>query len=572
MRKLFHASLVLVISLSLPIFGFAQKDILVPYRLGEKFGISDLKGKILLKPQFDLIEPIGGGYFKYSNHKIFMDSATDYYGKTKVRERVESVRGLLKGNNVIIRNSEHRHFTYVENALLIGSQESYVSTNSNFYTLNGKRLLNENVERFRILANHAYEYSHNEDAPFITLYVEHYDRKTSLLIFDVVNQKLIEPLLNRVSELTLDRDESTESYLVCSYYDDNFQHYKDRIYYNDSLKRHVKEPYTSRRTPAYDCYYGGNVEEGEAEVPFDAPEGMITGGYGTGTGSVSEGAIEYVLPDAPAVPVRKKTFSFQKVNDTVVKYGEASITLPQGQKILFGDKYSSSQRQPLIYTDGSKYGLLFSDSVRSELEYDTLRYIKHNSRYLYLTGKKTLENNKWKMGVLNESGEVFIPLMYEQVIPGILELEYSREDSPDKSAFYLKQTNSYNKDKNQPLSMYGASFTVSQNGKMGLVDFSNKTLLPIEYDSLWKNGLSFLTTLRADDDFYVYKKDGKYGLFNLNYKNEIRFETQAVFPMIPVCRYRNYAGIKDFDLIQLATEQSLYFCYAGSDGTIYYNK
>jgi hypothetical protein len=577
MKNQFYTSLVLVISLSLPFLGLAQKDVLVPYRMDNKFGLSDLKGQVKLKPQYDLVEPIGGGYFKYSNYKVYKDTINYYNGNTRVSERIESITGVLKGTKAIINNSEHRHFTLAENALLIGSEESYVSKNSNFYNLNGERLLKENVEGFRILATDMEQLYSTFEMPFITLYVVHYDRKTSLLVFDVAKQKLIEPLLNRVSEFAFDRDESSESHLVCTYYDDNFQHHKERVYFDDSLKRHVKEPYSSpRRSYGYERNYGVGEGEYTDEIlvpnePYD--RSLITGegsGSGTGRGSMDLVSKNPAADKISPPPVRKRAAYFQKVNDTLVKYGDTSLTVMNGQKIVYADRYSSTQRQPLIYTDGTKYGLLYSDSLHSELEYDSLRYIKHNSRYLYLIGKK--ENNQWKMGVLNEKAEVIIPMIYSQVSPGILELSADKDDSDNKYKFQLKQEYSYSKNSNQPLSMYGASFAVSQNSKMGLVDFSNRILLPIEYDSLWKNGLSFLTTLRADDDFYVYKKAGKYGLFSINYKNEIQFETEAVFPMIPVCRYRDYAGIKGFDLVQLATENSLYFCYAGNDGTVYYKK
>ncbi len=489
MGKLFYSAILLIFSLTCPLFGLTQKDVLVPYRVGEKFGLSDLKGKVKLKPQYDLVEPIGGGYFKYSNYTISIDTIKYYNGKIKVSKHKQSTVGVLKGKRAIINNSDHKHFTLIDKALLVGSQESYVSKNSNFYNLNGERLLKENVDKFRILATDEYGIRNHSDTLFITLFIEHYDNRKSVLIFDVINQKMIEPLLDRVNELTLDREESSESHLVFSYYDNDYQYFKERIYFNDSLKRHVKEPYTSQKRYGYDRYYGDDFLLAP-EPPGDV--GTISESGAGGGGYAAEGSDRYTSAKSTPSPPIKRNYYFQKVNDSLVKYGDVSLTVSSGQKIVFGDSYSSTQRQPLIYTDGKKNGLLYSDSLRSELEYDSLRYIRYNSNFLYLAGKKENLSNQWKIGVLNEKGEVIIPLMYSQLTPGILELAYEREDSEKNSAFYLRQQHSYNKDKNQPLSMSGSCFTVSQNGKMGLVDFSNQVLLPIEYDSIWKMDCPFL--------------------------------------------------------------------------------
>lgn len=547
------------------LIGISQKDVLVPFRVGDSFGLSDLKGNLKLKAQFDYIQPIGNGYFKYSNYQKVPDTTRYYNGRIEIKEKTITTTGVLFGTKVIIKNTDHQHFSYSENGIIIGSQESYVSKNSNFYSLKGEKLLSQNVMKFRMMGN-----DRRSDATtnYITIFAEHYDKSVSILVFDREKQKLIEPLLDHVQNFDLDRESSTENFFYCTYIDKENTYQQTMIFYDDELKRFTKG--TLPNTTRY------NQKERAIDDLYDSG----SGGYVVAEPDFSN-EVRKPNQESISAPVQrekpKPIVYFHKLDNGFARFGNDTLKLNPGESISFADVYSKTQKQPLIVEKEGKLGLIFSDTSRTELSYDSLRYIKnqygfftYNSTYIFLVGQKNQNTSQWIFGMLDEFGKELIPMMYEDLQPNLPEIVIDNDDEPGQANFDFRQPYTYSKDNKKPLTLQRQGIlTAKRNGKYGLIDLKNTIVMPFEYDFIWENGLDFLNTMRINDEFNVYQKGNRYGVFQINSNHIKTDDTGAIFPDIPVFKYPNYSNIKGFDVYNVATANNLYYYLVGSNGKVY---
>lgn len=546
----------------------AQHTVYIPYRVGKLFGLSDTAGNIKLKPQYDYIEPVGKDYFKFTMYQSYMDTTYWASGKIEIEKKKRMRTGLLKGTREIIPLSDHRHFSYVKEGLLVGSQESYVSKNSNFYTLNGKKLLKENVEKFRFMKPEGIS-----TASQFAIFTEHFDQTVSILIFDTEKQKLKETLLDHVTNFRLDREAGSEKTMVCSYTDQDRYHHVS-IFFDPKTGRYVKVPYQDFHKrldagPGIGYGSGSNSGEGERLGIGESPGYEIISDLGERSPGADMQTGKRELPKPPT--------SFARSKDSTIYYGDQKLVLSADEKVIFTEHYVKTQRVPLIYVKGSKRGLIFSDNERTEAVYDSLRYVKNqfgiftmSHSFLYLAGIKNEITGEWKFGILNTEGKEQVPLKYEYLVTNLPELEYDTEDKK-KPQFTLNQPDNYSKGPDYQMTLYREGiFLAKYGGKYGVINLQDSIIMPFKYDMLWKNGLQFLKTIRSDEDFYVYQVGEKYGVFDFDNNKKITTDTGLIFSDIPVDAIKDYSGIKGFDLYCVAIPGDLFFGYAGSNGVVYY--
>lgn len=548
------------------LLGFTQKTVLVPYRDGDLFGLSNFDGKLKLKAEYDFIQPIGNGYFKYTNHLKVPDTIRYYDGRTEIKEKIVTSSGLLHGTKVIIENSKHNHFSYSDQGIIIGSQESYISKNSNFYTLKGEKLLSENVMKFRFLGR---EKSSPEADYCITIFAEHFDKSVSVLLFDKVKQEMMIPLLDHVTDFEIDRENSTEDYFVCSYTDKDYSFHREAILFDEEEKRFIIKAASIINKSYRDEY---ELEEGmnqgsSGDLVIEAPEIMNE------PRAVLNNEQEFSSQKEKPRPI----VYFYKLNKGLAAYGNDTLKLNEGELVSFADSYSKSQKHPLIVSKEGKLGLIFSDTLRTELRYDSLRYIKNqfgifsvNHNYIYLAGNKSEKTGEYLFGIIDENGNEIIPMIYENLQPNLLEIYLESDEKAEEEKFDFRQPYTYTKNNNEPLKLQNEGILTAQlNGKFGVIDLHNKTIMPFEYDFIWENGLNFLNTMRIEDKFSVYKKGNLYGVFKINSNHEKIEDTGLIFNEIPVFKYPNYSNIDGFDLYNVAIPENLYYYLVGSNGKVY---
>ena len=126
------------------IIAFAQ-TIYIPFKKGNKFGISDEKGKIVVEPQFDMIRdsyPEGHFLGINFNDKNYLSS-------------------FIINNKVIIKNQDYTYYNKDGNYIIatkmldsdayLRSNGSALYTKDDLYNINGKKLLKESYNNIIII-------------------------------------------------------------------------------------------------------------------------------------------------------------------------------------------------------------------------------------------------------------------------------------------------------------------------------------------------------------------------------------------------------------------------------------
>jgi hypothetical protein len=563
-----RTKLLLMLVIATTFYANAQVKILVPYKVGNFYGLSDLSGKLVLPAKYNSIEPIGEGVYQYINTKFVNDTVQSYGGTKEVKKRGVRFTGVIVGSKIIIENSNHNHFTYLEEGLIVGSQETYISKNSNFYTLKGEKLLSENVSKFRIILSPK---TGNAKAPAsIAILAELMNGKVSVFLFDCQKQKLLAPILDEVTGFKIDQNASFNNSLVCTYYDKNSKFCHDVLFYNKAVHQYQRTPYidvNSQRKLESDNeelvgYGEGNSMEVMGEPDFPTVEG-------DSPGSTEETKAKVI----------EEVFYFDYYKKDSVLYNSKPIQFEPNETLFFADPYSQPrQKQALIFNNGKQYGLLLSDTKRSPVLYDSLIYLynqyshwPYKNLWMFMAGKKDQATGQWQFGLLDENGNVKVPLDYDLIQIDLMEISYESDDEDEKGVFRYKYP-SYNQvSKTLCLKVnQRGNYLVLKDGKYGIITGLNEIVLPIEYDRIWKNKIQFLKTYEIKNDFNVYQKGNLYGAFEINYEGKLSKNTGLVFKSIPVYAYYDYMKVKGMDIYNLAEPGNLLFCLANNKGLHYY--
>jgi len=541
----------------IPTLLFAQTAVLVPYRVGNVYGLSNEKGKMVISPKYAHIEPIGVGVFKFV-------SANASKNSTGSKQQLNGKTGVIMGTKELISNSSHNHFTYIEQGIIVGSENSYSSQNSNFYNLSGEKLLAENVPNFKLIVS---PNAKPRDCK-IAILAKHHDYGVSIYIFDAKKQKLLAPLLDHVTNFKIEEQSGSDHSFICSYVDKNNAYAKDVIYYDAASGEHLRMPYTVD-------HQSENAQYKEEVYLTADPDGVEVDG--------DDGGMDMSIPMHEAEPGYsdnngKLPGYFERINDQTIHFDGKELRIAANEKVYFANPYQYGyQTIPMIFYNGNQYGLLLTDNTRAEELYDTLIYLHNQYQdydnpavFNFLAGKKDVYG-KWRYGILQENGKPLIPLQYDQIEISFKELEYEQDDDNKLGKFLLKDQSLYSVDANLCLKNYlNGMFIVKKNGKYGLLNAKNEIVLPIEQDQIWKNNINFITTYPIGDNLYCYQKDNKYAAFIINSGKGLYKNTGAIFPKIPLFIYENYMNQSGLDIYSLADESSLRFCLASNKGIIYY--
>ncbi len=553
-KTLLHLFILIMMLLSVFVT-HAQEKVLVPYRVGNLFGLSDVNGKMVLGASYSFLSPIGKNVFEFTK---ILDSKSNLGSNSKPI----STRGVMFGTKEIITQSNHNHFTYLDAGIIVGSESAFTSKNSNFYNLKGERLLAENVSGFRMVVSPAAK-SHKGS---IAILAKFQDGKVSILLYDGHKQIMLTPLLDHVSNFNMERNQSNqERVLICTYTDQKGNYAHDVIYYDDKSGEHKRKPY---------------VNEQSAQIPVQEPLGI--------TGENEEDFVPMV--DGESLPIEQMPIveevkqistpvNFERVNEKAFLFGDNMAELALGERVFFAEPYThQSQKEPLIFFKDKKYGLYLSDYKRSSEVYDSLIYLRNQYidfdnpiGSMYMAGIKDTFTGKWSFGLLNEKGLLIVPIIFEYVGFDFDELGYERDDEGQAGKFTFKKQTIYKVDQNLCLKTYHQGiFVVKKDGKFGLINKQNIILLQIEYDQIWKNAINFMEKYSLNDKLYGYSKGNSYGAFFLDRKKGVEKNTGLVFPKLAVSVYEDYMEQKGLDIYNLADTSSFNFCCASKNGLVYY--
>lgn len=185
----------LYIFLLLISFSFLSSQIYIPYRKGDKFGVSDENGKMIIPAQFDKIE-IG-----YHN---------DFTG-ININGKTVKTSYILNGK-IIIKDTD---FTYFENegdfiiGVLVKNRESYMFSNGkpdyltqNLYDKNGKPLLGRSYNNIIVIDKDRDEKPALTGTALLLLYSA--ENRYSLYQYDNKQKKIIKTFFENSYDVDTD--------------------------------------------------------------------------------------------------------------------------------------------------------------------------------------------------------------------------------------------------------------------------------------------------------------------------------------------------------------------------------
>lgn len=156
-----------------------SQEIFVPYRVGDKFGISDEKGKVVLKPSFDILEP-GYGDVPYFIGYNFKDDKV--------------VSSFIYKNKLLLSNQPYNNY-HVKGNLIIGisykvfgnpTYSSKFLSIYDIYDLKGKKILEGNYENIFVIDS----FKESKVPDDVLIVATDNQNKTSLYIYNNKIKKL----------------------------------------------------------------------------------------------------------------------------------------------------------------------------------------------------------------------------------------------------------------------------------------------------------------------------------------------------------------------------------------------
>lgn len=554
---------VLVMLMVMSQFGsWAQKNaVLVPYRVGNKMGISNLNGKLVVKADYDYVEPMGENLFKFSNYEVTVDTLRYGGNQYKLKRTTKTTSGVIAGTKVILPESDVANYVLTTAGFIVGAKSRYSKEGALFFNKKGEKIVDKQVLSFRFVDfDDTGIVNKGKHAALIIAFA---DNTYNILDFQNSTQSSKWMFEKNVTDLRLEGDYAGPDFFVFSFTDENYQSKNFSLFYDATADELKMSEFTILR---------GRVNEGD---------------YHSGDGTyVVEASPDDFVPDAiPPMdasdyPRSVKPAEVKKVEPTVFMYTKKDGLIASGKKINLGenaeaflaDRYAQFQRFPVIYKSNRKYGIVYSDTVVGAAEYDSLVYVKGNvprqgEVHFYLAGKKQ-EDGKLKFGLINKEGEEVFPMIYDELIPNLKEITQVKNETTDVDSLVIRIKRSSAWDLGWNTDLIGNYFSALKDGKWGVITLEGETLLPFEYEEIFSNSFHFATSIENNSSFNIYKKKGKYGIFRIHNK-AIESNSGAVFQFMPVFYYKNYNGVSGLQLFNLATQDNFYHCLSTEDGKHY---
>jgi hypothetical protein len=212
--------LLLLAFLSLASALYSQK-VGIPYRVGNKFGVSDAKGKMLIPANYDIVEPRDYNGTQYLTAYTFKDGTV--------------LSSLIYNNKIILDNKTYSDY-FIINGLLLATgykvlRNSYTHSEKNFsetdhlYDLNGKDVFTED---YKAIDMH-YDLDDTGKLQVFLIYTEDLSGNKSLHLYDKKAKKITKTFI-----------ENAKTYLAQSNYDYNYKDRRITITYRDKTGKNKK--------------------------------------------------------------------------------------------------------------------------------------------------------------------------------------------------------------------------------------------------------------------------------------------------------------------------------------------
>ena len=570
MKKLITAAILLLLLNN----SFSQ-NVLVPYRIGDKFGFADLKGNMIIPADYDypiLRQRYPKGFFcadkndkttVISDHKIIIQDSECSDFEIHTNKFIGAKKEKIYGEN--------KSFKTKEEYLDYDKKREYIT----LFNLKGENVYPENFKAMRVIDTAGVSIKNKKLCKYIAFISSNFDNQKSIFVYDCDLQKITEWLA---------KDYHTIEIAERNYYGEKREFRVEKtpmdaeekiklVYDGKKFKLNSIKP----KNPNKETDYVTNREPADAEGSWGPVE--ASDGFGD----------EYSSNQLGSNKIRQRHIStqFKIVNgkiyyleteykkDTIVK--EINLPYPiENVKIENKNRYlelfTSNEKKVIsqnlvVYKTNNKYGILISDNIHIKPVYDSIIYINYytyvnnvNAHY-FLVGIQDKTSQKMNYGTIDLYGNTVIPMVYESIDFH----EYDRwggRRGPEKPEFYN--------------SVYLTEWLVKKDGKYGYISPTDSIILKAEYEEIKINAREWMY---FESYFKILKKGNQYGAIVDVGKNRVIVE--PIFTKKPTYYIKDYQGVKGKILFGLTEEGKIvdgeeergkFFCYGDESGNMFYRE
>ena len=566
----------LLLFLLIQISSFSQNKVLVPYRVGDKFGISDLEGKLVYPAEYDNItikrgDPVGVFYAKKENKTTFF-----YNNKIFIKDSKYNVFQVLENRCVLAKTDlEYLNISDFKNETEYKAAKKrtrYIS----IYNLKGENCYPENFKELHILDTAGHSDINKSLSRYIAFISLNFDEKTSIFIYDCDLQKITEWLIKDYfafkftgsnKDFTSQKTEIDKEEKYTLIFDGN--------------KFNIKQLDTKSLVGPHQ--YGSASNSDKSSKKLDRANNPFNDSF-------DGGIVETVNnSDKPQQRIIKSLFKIKEgrifqylceyKKDTIIK----EIKLPYSMDDLKIENYCYFENQDsnnlinyefhnlIVVKSNNKYGVLISDKIQIQPIYDTIsmilstNYNDSKTSICFLVGIKNSVSKNMLFGTIDIHTKTIIPIVYEQINYNRLEVKDSDEDEKYNKRYKVVKfcTTTYNKE-----------WLIKKEGKYGFISPTDSIILKPEYDEITQNGNVYSSFF---SDFKILKKGNLYGVM-YNKDNVLKI-IEPIFPYKPDYLVENYQGVKGKLLFRLVDDtvdpdnfMDKFFCFAEENGHLYFRE
>jgi hypothetical protein len=558
----------------------AQK-ILVPYRSGKLFGISDEAGKIVTAPQYDQVKWLGDNWFETSRKTIQKDTLEYDAGKFYYRDTKIKLTGLINNGTIILKDEPFGDYEIVAKKCIVGAfkggSEGFTKEQSKKYgkerrfislfNLQGKNLYPENFRRIQKIDTTGISKKDKKTGRYILFVAVDLKDRYSMFVFDADEQKITDWLVKDAFKLQADRHQGGQDQkkIIFKIADKNSSQSTQMVDYSSGS--FLIKPIPSANKPSAGSYVTGNGYNGDGSGEERVREVMISDDYSS--------TVAVPVPERNAT-LAKPAFNayHQLIKDSLFFISghkdRTPVALAAGTKIILTEPRGMNQYDPVIARCNDKFYIIKSNSPGATA-YDSLIYFGK-----YFLAWQTI-NGQTKAGVINTDDSIVVPMEYDSLYADIKFFNLKDMNPAGKSNYKIvlsEADSKYDQSKAYPYKRSFSNYlTVFKNGKCGVMTIKGETIIPAEYEMIAKNNLQH--SRPRQDEFIILKQNNKYGIAILQYSSEkkrtdLYFTLAPVFDHIPGFFYPGYYGVKNYKLFGLYNEQYEFMGYASPKGKLFY--
>ncbi len=555
---------------------FSQNQVLVPFRVGDKFGLSDLKGQLIYPAEYDNItikkgDPVGVFYAEKANKTTFFYKNIILIKDTKynVFQVLENKCVLAKTGLEYLDISDFKNETEYKAAK---KRTRYLS----IFNLKGENCYPENFKELHILDTAGQSDINKSLSRYIAFISLNFDEKTSVFIYDCDLQKITEWLIKDYFSFKFtgsNKDFTSQKTEI-----DKEEKYT-LIFEGNKFK--IKQLDTKSSVGSHQ--FGSASNSDKSSKKLDRVINPFDDSFEGGTAEIANNSDKPQQRKIKSLFKIKEGRIFQYMceykNDTIIK----EIKLPFSIDDLKIENNCDFENQDtnnlinyefhnlIVFKTNNKYGVLISDKIQIQPIYDTICMIKtanfNDSKIsiCFLVGLKNSGSKNMRFGTIDINSKTIIPIVYEQINYNRLEAKDSNEDEIyNKRHKVVRFCNT----------TYNKEWLIKKDGRFGFISPTDSVILKPEFDEITQNGSvysSFFT------NFKIVKKGNLYGVMYFTH-NGLKI-VEPIFPHKPEYIIENYQGLKGKTLFRLVDDtvdsdnfMDKFFCFAEENGHLYYRE